>query len=50
MHGVFCQTITKSCQITNNVVEILPKFYSIFFIKRFTSTMEPILIVLLKLI
>ena len=26
VRGVFCQTFTKSCQIINNIVKILPKF------------------------
>jgi len=51
VHGAFCQTIMKSyqihCQITNNIDKILPKFY-IFFIKRLTSTMDLLLIVLLE--
>jgi len=45
VHGVCCQTITKFCQITNNIVKILPNSAA-FFIKRF-ALMEPILIVLL---
>jgi len=57
VHGVFCQTITKSyqinCHITNkvrNIIEkILPKFCNDFFIKHFTLSLYPILIVLLKL-
>jgi len=36
--------------ITNNVDKILPKFCNMFFIKRFTLIMDPILIVLLKII
>jgi len=46
VRGVFCQTFTKSCQITNNTDKILQNF----FIKRFTLTMDPILTVLLRLI
>jgi len=42
--GVFCQTFMKSCQITNNILEILmPKYWqnsAKFFIKRFTLTMD----------
>jgi len=55
VHGVFCQTIMKSCQIhyqfyiRNNIDKILPKFCNIFFIKQFTLTLNSILIVLLKL-
>jgi len=53
MYGVFCQTIIKSCQIhcqiakyiINNIDKVLPKFCNIFFIKRFTLTLNPILIV-----
>ena len=52
---VFCQTNTKSCQITNSIMQILltkmvPKFCNIVFFKRFTLTMNPILLVILKLI
>jgi len=50
VHGVFCQTFTKLCQIhchiTNNVAKIL----ELFFNKRFTSTMDPMVVVLLTLI
>jgi len=46
----FCQTITKSCKIANNIDKILPKFCNIFFIKRFTFSMTPIVFRLLKLI
>ena len=46
VRGVFCQTFTKSCQITNNTGKILQNF----FIQRFTLTMDPILTVLLRLI
>ena len=56
VHGVFCQTMTKSCQIhcqlqyvKNNIDNILQKFCNVFFIKRFTLILDPILIVLLKL-
>ena len=52
VHDVFCQTITKYCQITNNILQmILSKYCQIlqnFSLKRFTL-MDPILIVLLKL-
>jgi len=52
--GVFCQTIMKSCQITNNMLEISSRKYcqnsaTCFFIKRFTLSLDPILIVLLQL-
>ena len=43
---VFCQTLTKSCQSTNNIAKILPKFCKISSIKRFILTMDPIIIVL----
>jgi len=44
VHGVFCQTFTKTCQITNNMLQvILPKYCKVFLIKRFTLTMDPIL-------
>jgi len=46
VHGVFCKTITKTSQITNNIDKVLPKFYN-FIIKRFTSAMDPVQIVLL---
>jgi len=36
--------------ITNNIDKILQKFCNMFFIKRFTLTMDPILIALLKLL
>ena len=49
VHGVFCQTITKSYQITDNIDKILPKFCNIFFIKRFTFTMAPIVFMSLNL-
>ena len=50
VHGAFCQTITKSCQITNNIWEIIStKFCNVFFIERFTLSLDPILRVLLKL-
>jgi len=37
VHGVFCQTFTKSCQIANNIAEIRPNIGTFFFIKRFTE-------------
>ena len=54
VQGVFCQTITKSYQITDDMLKIIstkywPKFCNVFFIKRFTLSLDPILIVLLKL-
>jgi len=50
VHGVFCQTITKSCQITNNILLIiLTKYGNIVLIKRFNFTMDPTLNVLLQL-
>ena len=36
--------------LTNNIDKILPKFCNIFFVNRFISTLDPKLIVLLKLI
>ena len=45
VRGVFRQTFTKSCQITNNNAKILQNF----FIKRFTLAMDPILTVVLML-
>jgi len=54
VHGIFFQTIMKSCQmncqITNNIDKILLKFCNISLIKQFTLTMDPIPIGLLKLI
>ena len=44
------QRITKSCLITNNIDKILPYLCNIFFITQFNLTMDPIPIVLLKLI
>jgi len=54
VHGAFCQTITKSCLISSNTLQILlPKYFQFsanFMIKRVILTMDPFLIVLLKLI
>jgi len=54
VRGVFCLIFTKSCQIhcqiTNNISEILmSKDWQNFFIERFSLSMDPILIVLLRL-
>jgi len=54
VHGVFCQTITESCwihcQIRNKILEIIStKFCNTSFIKRFALTLDPILLVLLKI-
>ena len=54
VHSVFCQTISKSCQITNNMFETISKKYcqnsaTFFFSERFTLSLDPIQIVLLKL-
>ena len=54
VRDVFCQTFAKSCQITNNILQIIMqntgKTLQNFFIKGFTLTMDPIPTVLLRLI
>ena len=53
VRDVFCQTFAKSCQITNNILQIIMqntgKTLQNFFIKGFTLTMDPIPTVLLRL-
>jgi len=33
VYGVFCQTFTKSCQITNHIAEIRPNICTFFSLK-----------------
>jgi len=48
-HGVFCQTLRNPAKLHNILQIILTKFCNILFIKRFSLTMNPILIVLLNI-